>query len=31
MERPFLRMYRGRLIAPGEPSVIFAISGPEFG
>jgi predicted N-acetyltransferase YhbS len=31
MERPFLRMYRGRLTAPGEPSLIFAISGPEFG
>jgi GNAT superfamily N-acetyltransferase len=30
-ERPFLRMYRGRLTAPGNPSQIFAISGPEFG
>jgi GNAT superfamily N-acetyltransferase len=31
IERPFLRMYRGRLTVPGEPSRIFAISGPEFG
>jgi ribosomal protein S18 acetylase RimI-like enzyme len=31
IERPFLRMYRGRLTAPGEPSRIFAITGPEFG
>ena len=30
-ERPFLRMHRGRLTAPGEPSRVFAISGPEFG
>jgi GNAT superfamily N-acetyltransferase len=31
IERPFLRMYRGRLTAPGDPSLIFAIAGPEFG
>jgi GNAT superfamily N-acetyltransferase len=31
IERPFLRMHRGRLIAPGDPSRIFAITGPEFG
>jgi GNAT superfamily N-acetyltransferase len=31
IERPFLRMYRGRLTAPGDPSRIFAITGPEFG
>lgn len=31
VERPFLRMCRGPLIAPGQPSLIFAISGPEFG
>jgi GNAT superfamily N-acetyltransferase len=31
MERPFLRMYRGSLTAPGNPSSIFAIAGPEFG
>lgn len=31
IERPFLRMYRGRLTAPGDPSLIFAICGPEFG
>ncbi len=30
-ERPFLRMYRGALTAPGEPRAIFAIAGPEFG
>ena len=31
IERPFLRMYRGRLDAPGQPSRIYAITGPEFG
>ncbi|HXW04419.1 MAG TPA: GNAT family N-acetyltransferase [Vicinamibacterales bacterium] len=31
IERPFLRMYRGALTAPGQPSQVFAITGPEFG
>ena len=31
VERPFLRMHRGVLTAPGEPSAIYAITGPEFG
>lgn len=31
IERPFLRMYRGRLTAPGLPSQVFAIGGPELG
>ncbi|MEO5818917.1 MAG: GNAT family N-acetyltransferase [Vicinamibacteraceae bacterium] len=31
IERPFLRMHRGPLEAPGEPSAIYAIAGPEFG
>ena len=31
IERPFLRMYRGRLTAPGQPSQIYAITGAEFG
>lgn len=31
IERPFLRMHRGRLGAPGQPSAIYAIAGPEFG
>jgi GNAT superfamily N-acetyltransferase len=31
VERPFLRMYRGELTAPGQPSMIYAIAGPEFG
>jgi hypothetical protein len=31
VERPFLRMYRGRLTAPGQPSRVHAITGPEFG
>lgn len=31
IERPFLRMYRGRLTAPGRPSQVYAIAGPEFG
>jgi GNAT superfamily N-acetyltransferase len=31
IERPFLRMSRGPLTAPGQPSHIYAITGPEFG
>jgi GNAT superfamily N-acetyltransferase len=31
IERPFLRMHRGRLETPGDPSSIYAIAGPEFG
>ena len=31
IERPFLRMHRGPLTTPGQPSSIFAIAGPEFG
>ena len=31
VERPFLRMYRGALTAPGQPSSVCAIAGPEFG
>lgn len=31
VERPFLRMYRGTLTAPGDPSLIYAIAGPELG
>ena len=31
VERPFLRMYRGRLETPGKPRQIYAITGPEFG
>jgi GNAT superfamily N-acetyltransferase len=31
IERPFLRMYRGRLAASGNPSVVYAVTGPEFG
>jgi predicted N-acetyltransferase YhbS len=31
VERPFLRMHRGALTTPGEPPLIFAITGPEFG
>ena len=31
IERPFLRMHRGPLERPGEPSSIYAIAGPEFG
>lgn len=31
IERPFLRMHRGPLITPGQPSSIYAITGPEFG
>ncbi len=31
IERPFLRMHRGRLSAAGEPGLVYAIAGPEFG
>jgi GNAT superfamily N-acetyltransferase len=31
IERPFLRMHRGPLTAPGRPSNVYAITGPEFG
>ena len=31
IERPFLRMHRGRLTAPGNPLAVFAVTGPEFG
>jgi GNAT superfamily N-acetyltransferase len=31
IERPFLRMHRGPLADPGQPSRIFAVTGPEFG
>jgi GNAT superfamily N-acetyltransferase len=31
IERPFLRMYRGRLTEPGQPSLVYAITGAEFG
>jgi predicted N-acetyltransferase YhbS len=31
VERPFKRMYRGKLTAPGRPSLIYGIAGPEFG
>jgi GNAT superfamily N-acetyltransferase len=31
IERPFLRMYRGRLSSAGVPSAVYAITGPEFG
>lgn len=31
IERPFLRMHRGRLTAPGQRSLVYAITGPEFG
>ena len=31
IERPFLRMHLGRLTAPGRPSEVYAITGPEFG
>ena len=31
IERPFLRMCRGPLTAPGQPSQVYAIAGPEFG
>jgi GNAT superfamily N-acetyltransferase len=31
IERPFFRMSRGPLVTPGDPSRVFAITGPEFG
>jgi predicted N-acetyltransferase YhbS len=31
IERPFLRMHRGRLDRPGQPARVYAITGPEFG
>jgi predicted N-acetyltransferase YhbS len=31
IERPFLRMHRGPLTTPGQPSSIYAIAGPELG
>jgi GNAT superfamily N-acetyltransferase len=31
IERPFLRMHRGPLTTPGQPSATYAIAGPEFG
>jgi predicted N-acetyltransferase YhbS len=31
VERPFLRMHRGPLTTPGQPSWVHAIAGPEFG
>ena len=31
IERPFLRMHRGPLTAPGRPAHVYAITGPEFG
>lgn len=31
VERPFLRMYRGHLLNPGLPALVYAIAGPEFG
>lgn len=31
IERPFLRMHRGPLTTPGQPSSVYAIAGPEFG
>jgi predicted N-acetyltransferase YhbS len=31
IERPFLRMHRGPLADSGQPSQIFAVTGPEFG
>lgn len=30
-ERPFLRMHRGPLKAPGNPGVVYGVTGPEFG
>ena len=30
-ERSFLRMHRGPLTTPGDPSIVYAITGPEFG
>jgi predicted N-acetyltransferase YhbS len=31
VERPFLRMYSGLLRSPGQPSLVYAIAGPEYG
>jgi predicted N-acetyltransferase YhbS len=31
IERSFARMYRGAFLAPGEPPLVYAITGPEFG
>jgi GNAT superfamily N-acetyltransferase len=31
IERPFLRMHRGPLTAAGNPAVVYAVTGPEFG
>jgi GNAT superfamily N-acetyltransferase len=31
LQRPFTRMVRGTLRHPGEPSQVYAITGPEFG
>jgi hypothetical protein len=31
IERPFLRMSRGPLTSPGQPSQVYAVTGPEFG
>jgi ribosomal protein S18 acetylase RimI-like enzyme len=31
VERTFLRMHRGVMRAPGEPALVYAITGPEFG
>jgi GNAT superfamily N-acetyltransferase len=30
-ERPFLRMHKGPLTASGNPGVVYAVTGPEFG
>jgi hypothetical protein len=30
-QRPFTRMYRGAVKAPGQPDRTFAVFGPEFG
>ena len=31
IERPFVRMHRGVITAPGHRSFVYAITGPEFG
>jgi GNAT superfamily N-acetyltransferase len=31
IQRPLLRMHRGRFTEPGHPSHVYAIAGPEFG
>jgi len=31
IERPFVRMHRGVMLAAGDPSLSYAITGPEFG